>query len=508
MNGRAQPVGTVIAHTNVTNVSKDFGADNTGTVDATLAFQNALNTGSNVYVPPGTYRISETITFQEGGQALYGDSARTCILKSYVADGSATIDGNDFSRIEIRNLAVYGDDETTPYQNTTGIDFYDTDANSEGCPRSSCQNVEVRYCAKGIRFSQSWILFAPNCWARDCDIGLHIDETNNIDGSFRLSSNGQPFLIDGCYSARMDMLVDGTIPTTSSTIDDAQGLTFSSLYSEHSTTPTISEIVIGGTTVCTGLRFDAVNASRGNAEVVLFEFDDVDGVFLGNGQHAGGTAGVVFSETADSKNITSLLLPPDASQGQMLPPPTLMNRPIYNYFPDPYFAAATPVWDVQQDCTASADTTTVPEGMRRSVAMAINGDGAFAFVEENFDLTAAPYDELLGQEIGIAAMIRAPDNANHGTDTAGPGVWMSVNGTGGTSTTTRNRDYVPDEWVLAWHSLDIPSDATNLECRFYANNSSTDKSGDTVHLGACFIWLGGSKNYLKLYRGDLIPRTP
>lgn len=39
----------------------DFGADLTGVADSSLAFQAALNAASNVYIPPGTYKLQSTI---------------------------------------------------------------------------------------------------------------------------------------------------------------------------------------------------------------------------------------------------------------------------------------------------------------------------------------------------------------------------------------------------------------------------------------------------------------
>lgn len=50
---------------------KDFGAEGDGTTDDTLAFQNAVATGEPVYVPAGTYRITDAVTLASG-QVLHG----------------------------------------------------------------------------------------------------------------------------------------------------------------------------------------------------------------------------------------------------------------------------------------------------------------------------------------------------------------------------------------------------------------------------------------------------
>lgn len=50
----------------------DFGAKGDGTTDDTTAIQNALNTGNPVYMPPGSYPISNTLRMAVYGQILYG----------------------------------------------------------------------------------------------------------------------------------------------------------------------------------------------------------------------------------------------------------------------------------------------------------------------------------------------------------------------------------------------------------------------------------------------------
>lgn len=76
----------------------DFGADNTGTTDSTAAIQYALNTGKQVFLPAGTYKIS-TLTFTANGQGLVGESPSTTILNSTVSGVAAA--------------AIKSDDQTT-----------------------------------------------------------------------------------------------------------------------------------------------------------------------------------------------------------------------------------------------------------------------------------------------------------------------------------------------------------------------------------------------------------
>lgn len=57
---------------------KDFGAVGDGVVDDTLAIQAALTSATAVYVPPGTYRVTNTLTVSYG-KTLYG-AGQTSIL--------------------------------------------------------------------------------------------------------------------------------------------------------------------------------------------------------------------------------------------------------------------------------------------------------------------------------------------------------------------------------------------------------------------------------------------
>jgi hypothetical protein len=51
----------------------DFGAVGNGTTDDTAAIQAALNTGKNVYLPPGSYRITSGLSMVASGQRMYGE---------------------------------------------------------------------------------------------------------------------------------------------------------------------------------------------------------------------------------------------------------------------------------------------------------------------------------------------------------------------------------------------------------------------------------------------------
>jgi hypothetical protein len=78
---------------------KDFGAVGDGLVDDTLALQTALTSARAVFVPPGTYRIANTLTLGYG-QTLYGVGQASVIRGAsngfdliHLPDGYATLSG-------------------------------------------------------------------------------------------------------------------------------------------------------------------------------------------------------------------------------------------------------------------------------------------------------------------------------------------------------------------------------------------------------------------------------
>src|SRR5262249_27010248 len=56
-----------------------YGADPTGVLDSTAAFNAACALNQSVYMPPGVYRISDALNVPQG-TSLRGDSAQTSIL--------------------------------------------------------------------------------------------------------------------------------------------------------------------------------------------------------------------------------------------------------------------------------------------------------------------------------------------------------------------------------------------------------------------------------------------
>ena len=52
----------------------DYGADPTGVANSQPAIQAALNTGANVFLPRGNYKITTTLQFTSKDQVFFGEN--------------------------------------------------------------------------------------------------------------------------------------------------------------------------------------------------------------------------------------------------------------------------------------------------------------------------------------------------------------------------------------------------------------------------------------------------
>ena len=84
---------------------KDFGAKGDGSNDDTAEIQAAINTGRPVYVPQGTYKITDTLTLNAGYRCLIGDEAMPIIEmhtdnKPAIEITEPSLGLNEYSRVE------------------------------------------------------------------------------------------------------------------------------------------------------------------------------------------------------------------------------------------------------------------------------------------------------------------------------------------------------------------------------------------------------------------------
>jgi parallel beta-helix repeat protein len=90
---------------------KDFGAVGDGISDDTVAIQNAINAHGKVYVPPGIYRVSSTITLTESYSGLIGDAQMPFIYRVNPSTGPTikiTASGTNLNEFtEVANIAFW-----------------------------------------------------------------------------------------------------------------------------------------------------------------------------------------------------------------------------------------------------------------------------------------------------------------------------------------------------------------------------------------------------------------
>lgn len=93
------------------NVNIDCGAVGNGTTNDTSSIQSCINTAENtgqgVYLPVGTYKITQALTISSGNMLLYGSNAGTTKIVQYTtADNVFTIanGGAPVNRVTLRHL--------------------------------------------------------------------------------------------------------------------------------------------------------------------------------------------------------------------------------------------------------------------------------------------------------------------------------------------------------------------------------------------------------------------
>jgi hypothetical protein len=181
--------------------AKDFGAKGDGVTDDTAAINAALAADAsgiwhNVYLPPGVYRITNTITVNAGrrpsdqrltGQTLFGDNkTNTQILVDYSFNPSATsviaLVGNAYGSPGVEKLGIF-----FAQPNVSSRSNFDTLANGAGT-----NGKGVMY-PPAIDLTNGNNCLVDSVWIGGAWIGIHaawtmsngVNRINNIDcGAF------------------------------------------------------------------------------------------------------------------------------------------------------------------------------------------------------------------------------------------------------------------------------------------------------------------------------------
>lgn len=99
----------------------DYGADPTGATDSYAAIQAALDTGKNVFVPQGNYRITATLEFTSTDQVFFGENGNALNATSsnnptaavgmsqiFTQSGILMFSCNDKQGVSIRDIVFNG----------------------------------------------------------------------------------------------------------------------------------------------------------------------------------------------------------------------------------------------------------------------------------------------------------------------------------------------------------------------------------------------------------------
>jgi hypothetical protein len=161
---------------------KDFGAKGDGLTDDTLTIKKAISFveqvgGGTVYLPRGTFKITETIIIPRGPIKIIGSGSfeitKGTIIKWMGTDNSEAIHLNDFNYLE--DLFIINDGK----QNCTGVSAKGTSTSSAA--KLHIINVHVKAFNIGFDFEWSWYVKTIQATASYCNIGFRFGtESNNI----------------------------------------------------------------------------------------------------------------------------------------------------------------------------------------------------------------------------------------------------------------------------------------------------------------------------------------
>lgn len=214
---------------NLNNSVKNYGAKGDGVTDDTFAIQTALMESKTLYLPEGTYLVSEEITIPDD-VTIYGENERTSIIKANNKKGIM----NAVVRL---SRSTVGEDTT---EAVSGVTLSNLTIDAEGCDyglyanyvtnESKLENLTVINSTKcNICIVKSWFATYKNLTAKkgkNIGISLGVKQKDEIEvgvnaitfSNIRSHSNGLDLthdqlhniekgcgiIIDGCNNCDFD----------------------------------------------------------------------------------------------------------------------------------------------------------------------------------------------------------------------------------------------------------------------------------------------------------------
>ncbi len=163
---------------------KDFGAVGDGVTDDTAAIQLALNTARNIFMPPGTYRITSPVTISFTGQTLNGSGESSCVISSESAGAALEI------AVNVEYLIM------TAFKIVRPLAFRPATAGMNGITFLGyvnlvyMENIFVEFCYTAYELNVTGFSYIHNCWASQCVMhGFYCHQGTTTDVTFQWTMN-------------------------------------------------------------------------------------------------------------------------------------------------------------------------------------------------------------------------------------------------------------------------------------------------------------------------------